>query len=87
MAFHGPHIRFFSNSSNLWQVHTIPYLQTLQCCTFVSKTAAREVKLGPSPDIPYCLEIPSLNLLPQLAAVSNQGMRYTGPGSPSVHIR
>ena len=41
----------------------IPYLRTFRRCTVVSKTAAREQKLEPCPEIPYCPEIPSLTLV------------------------
>jgi len=51
------------------------YVQTLQCCMVVSKTAARERTLWLCPEIPYCPRIPSLTLT-QLAATSNQGVSY-----------
>jgi len=35
----------------------IPYLQALQSCTAVSKTAATEHKVGPCSEITYYLEI------------------------------
>lgn len=45
MAFHSPCICFFSNS---YYTHTL-YLQTLWCCTVVSKTCCyrEHLKLGP----------------------------------------
>ena len=53
----------------------IPYLQTLQCCTVVSKTAAGKQKLGLCPEIHHCSEVPSLTL-PQLTNAPKPGMRY-----------
>ena len=52
-----------------------PYLQTLQFCTVVSKTAAGEQKLGLCPEIPYCPEVLS-HTLPQLATASKPGTSY-----------
>jgi len=38
MAFHGPHIWSFSNSSNLWKVYTcIPYLELSNALLLLAK--------------------------------------------------
>ena len=51
----------------------IPYLQALQSCTAVSKTAATELKLGLCTEITYYLEIIPFPYK-QMAVASNQGM-------------
>jgi len=43
--------------------HTYPTFELSDDVPLLAKTAAKERKLGPCPEIPYCLEIPSLTLV------------------------
>ena len=45
--------------------HAYPTFELSDAVLLLAKTAARERKLGPCPEIPYCPEIPSLTLLPR----------------------
>jgi len=43
--------------------HAYPTFELSDTVLLLAKTAARERKLGPCPEIPYCPEIPSLTLV------------------------
>ena len=43
--------------------HAYPTFELSNAVPLLAKTAAKERKLGPCPEIPYCPEIPSLTLL------------------------
>ena len=43
--------------------HAHPTFELSDAVPLLAKTAAKERKLGPCPEIPYCPEIPSLTLL------------------------
>jgi len=42
--------------------HAYPTFELSDAVLLLAKAAARERKLGPCPEIPYCPEIPSLTL-------------------------
>ena len=48
--------------------HAYPTVELSDAVSLLAKTAAKERKLGPCPEIPYCPEIPSLTLLTTLTA-------------------
>ena len=49
--------------------HAYPTFELFDAVPLLAKAAAKERKLGPCPEIPYCPEIPSLTLIAMLATV------------------
>ena len=66
--------------------HTHPTFELFDAVPLLAKTVARERKLGPCPEIPYCLEVPSLTLLKDLVIRSRQFPCIHPQNAPSLAL-
>ena len=65
-ALHLPRVCFVSV---MVSAHAYPTFELSNAVQLLAKTAPRERKLGPGPEIPYCPEIPSVTLISSLSVI------------------